>query len=50
MALKEGSHIPILEMRILRLREVKVTFLQSHSKTNDFLSWNSDLESVIPKS
>lgn len=50
MALKEGRSIPVLEMRIRRLREVKVTFLQSHSKTNDFLSWNSDPESVIPMS
>lgn len=25
-----------------------MTFLQSHSKTNDLLSWNSDADSVIP--
>ena len=34
MVLKEGSNVLILETRILKLREVTVTVLQSHSKTS----------------
>lgn len=46
--LKESRNSPILEMRILRLRVVKVTFNQGRTKTNGPLSWNSDPDSVIP--
>lgn len=41
--------IPILEMRIRRLREVQVTFSQGQTRPNDPLSWNPDRLILSPK-
>lgn len=47
-ALKECRGIPILEMRILRFRKVKMTFSQVQEQPNDPLNWNPDPKLFLP--